>query len=74
MKTTFLGFTSVISFGIALAPLLVQTPEPLSPRGTAPAASERSDATAWLQACGLEVKSHAVTPDCFSGARIADMR
>jgi hypothetical protein len=70
MRTTVLGFAFVISFGVALAPLLVQTErisaQPFDPVAITVVPSACADAGGGSRGSGSEAKSHSVVIDCPS--------
>lgn len=77
MKTTVLGFASIILSGVAAAPLLVQTDrisaQPFERQATAPATG-RCDAIGQLPTAWSETKRHASGCAALAGSRIADAR
>ncbi|KAB2913976.1 MAG: hypothetical protein F9K29_15485 [Hyphomicrobiaceae bacterium] len=84
MKTAVLGFASVLSGGLALAPLLVQTDRMTLQALELPAAETAAavitdvcgDASGWLSANGHDTKRYEARSDCLSapGLTIASVR
>jgi hypothetical protein len=83
MKTTLLGFAVVLSCGIALGPLLVQTEsrtallvEPPAATHAITSTSRCDDAIEKLRVAGQKRDQKVVVPECplALGSRVAEVR